>query len=106
MIYNIQKIRGGSAMDRIQLRSFEKKVLLWIATSQMFGSPVPEKGMSWVTVEGNFGMTISAPTYERSLKSLGLVRLDKGFWVLTKKGREVVAELSLKLLNDNFASFL
>ena len=67
---------------------------MWIATAQKQGVPVPKTGYSWVTAEGNFGMTIDAPEPLRSLRSLGLVILNGGnCWILTKMGKSVFRKI-------------
>ncbi len=79
---------------KIILTNFEEKVLVWIAIAQKQGAPVPKTGYSWITIEGNFGMTIDAPDALRSLRSLGLVILNrKNCWILTKIGEDVFREI-------------
>ena len=79
---------------KIILTNFEEKVLVWIAIAQKQGAPVPKTGYSWITIEGNFSMTIDAPDALRSLRSLGLVKLNrKNCWILTKIGEDVFREI-------------
>ena len=59
---------------------------MYIAVSQFLGCPIHEN-YSWITLEGNFGMTVRSPPQLRSLYGLNLIKLSNGYWKLTCKGK-------------------